>query len=136
FAGFNQWIQEGLPYEGPEPDTLLKRLGLDNLIDRQPDRITFITTLVANKADLNLVKASVRPIPGAELFHRSEMAESLLEIVKADFNFILLISASIVFLALLLLYGRIELALLSFLPMAISWVWILGLAALLDIPFN
>ncbi len=136
FTGFSEWMRKGLPYEGPEPDTLLKRLGLDNLIDRQPDQTTFITTLVANKEDLNLIKASLRPIPGAELFHRSEMAESLLEIVKADFNYILLISASIVFLALLLLYGRIELALLSFLPMAISWIWILGLAALLDIPFN
>jgi 1-acyl-sn-glycerol-3-phosphate acyltransferase len=42
----------------------------------------------------------------------------------------------IVFIALLIGYGRIELTLISFLPMAISWIWILGLMALFGLKFN
>jgi len=41
-----------------------------------------------------------------------------------------------VFFTLLIVYGRIELTILSFLPMVISWIWILGIAAILDIRFN
>jgi len=36
----------------------------------------------------------------------------------------------------LFIYGRIELALFTFIPMVISWIWILGIAAIFDIKFN
>ncbi|MNU52766.1 2-acyl-glycerophospho-ethanolamine acyltransferase [compost metagenome] len=67
---------------------------------------------------------------------RQSVSERLLDLLQHDFNKILLISGSLVFLALLIAYGRIELALISFLPMAISWVWILGIMSLLGISFN
>lgn len=56
--------------------------------------------------------------------------------IKDDFNFILLLSSSLVFLTLLISYGRLELALLAFIPMFMSWIIILGLMAILGIPFN
>src|SRR5690606_1621781 len=45
-------------------------------------------------------------------------------------------SGLLVFFALLLAYGRIELALISFLPLAVTWVWILGIMSLLGLEFN
>src|SRR5690606_14941553 len=57
-------------------------------------------------------------------------------VVKDNFNFILLVTSLLVFFTLLLNYGRIELALITFLPMVISWVWILGICGLFDIRFN
>lgn len=42
----------------------------------------------------------------------------------------------IVFVFLWMSFGRLELALLAFCPMAISWAWILGLMGLFDIQFN
>ncbi|MDP3451556.1 MAG: 1-acyl-sn-glycerol-3-phosphate acyltransferase, partial [Bacteroidales bacterium] len=56
--------------------------------------------------------------------------------IKSDFNLILVISSLLVFVTLLISYGRVELALLAFLPMFVSWVIILGLMALFGIPFN
>jgi 1-acyl-sn-glycerol-3-phosphate acyltransferase len=67
---------------------------------------------------------------------RQEGASKLVQLLNSDFQSIALYSSLIVFFALLIVYGRIELALISFLPMAISWVWILGLMALLGIKFN
>ncbi len=64
------------------------------------------------------------------------MANSLVEVVKDNFNLILLITTSLVFLTLLINYGRIELALMTFLPMVVSWFWILGICGLFDIRFN
>ncbi len=56
--------------------------------------------------------------------------------IKSDFNLILLISSLLVFVTLLISYGRVELALLAFLPMFVSWIIILGLMSLFGIPFN
>lgn len=56
--------------------------------------------------------------------------------IKDDFNLILFISSILVFVTLLISYGRIELAIMTFLPMAISWVIILGLMNVFGIQFN
>ena len=53
-----------------------------------------------------------------------------------NFNYIGWACGIIVFCFLWFSLGSIELALLSFLPMAISWVWILGIMSLLGIQFN
>ena len=53
-----------------------------------------------------------------------------------DFNYIGWACGLIVFLFLWFSLGSLELAVLSFLPMAVSWVWILGLMSLFDIHFN
>lgn len=67
---------------------------------------------------------------------RQQGATQLVAILNTDFNNIAIYSSFIVFFALLIGYGRIELALIAFLPMAISWVWILGLMSLLGLKFN
>ncbi len=53
-----------------------------------------------------------------------------------DFNYIGWACGLIVFLFLWFSLGSLELAMLSFLPMAVSWVWILGLMSLFGIHFN
>jgi uncharacterized protein len=58
------------------------------------------------------------------------------EYVHADFNYIVNVTSLLVFLALLISYGRIELTLITFIPMLVTWIWILGIMALLGIEFN
>ena len=53
-----------------------------------------------------------------------------------DFNYIGWACALIVFFFLWASFRSLPLALLSFLPMAVSWLWILGIMALLGIQFN
>lgn len=135
FRDFKDWV--ALKYKSPiGRDTLFEELGLSNLIDSKPSETKFITTLIADQHELSGVKTKLRAIPGVAIFDRGELAGELLSLVRDDFNYILLASALVVFLTLLVVYGRIELTLLSFLPMVISWIWILGIAAILGIKFN
>ena len=60
----------------------------------------------------------------------------VLNTLTSDFNYIGIACSLIVFLFLWISFGRIELAVLAFLPMLIGWVWILGIMQLLDIRFN
>ena len=56
--------------------------------------------------------------------------------LSADFNYIGIACSIIVFVFLWLSFGRIELAIVAFLPMAFGWIWILGLMNLCGISFN
>jgi len=67
---------------------------------------------------------------------KAGVASKMLIDIKDDFNFLLFYTGILVFLTLLLIYGRFELALITFLPMLISWIWILGICAILEIQFN
>lgn len=135
FAGFEKWIDRKNS-TSINTDTLLKTIGLNNLVTIEKDKTTFITSFVVNNNDREAVKAQLQEVKGIEIFDRSVVASSLLTSVKDDFNYILILSALVVFCTLLLIYGRIELALFAFFPMLISWIWIIGIAALLDIKFN
>lgn len=114
----------------------LEKLGLDKLLDISVDESVFITTIVVDKDKKDAVLNEIRETQQVEILDRSSLVNSLLEIVRNDFNFILIITSLIVFLTLLVVYGRIELALVVFAPMFISWIWILGLASIFEIQFN
>ena len=60
----------------------------------------------------------------------------LVDIVRTDFNSISWMVAAIVFIVLLISFGRIELTLIAFIPMLITWIWILGIMGLFGIKFN
>ncbi len=70
------------------------------------------------------------------ILDKPHFMSQFVEATTTDFNFVLLVSSLIVFIALLLSYGRFELALLSFMPMALSWFIILGIMALFGLQFN
>jgi len=69
-------------------------------------------------------------------FNLNLLNRSVANALTDDFNYIGFACAFIVFIFLWFSFGRIELALLAFAPMAIGWIWILGLMQLFDIQFN
>ena len=69
-------------------------------------------------------------------FTQGDVGSSLVGALNDDFNYILYVCSFVVFAFLWLALGRLELALLAFLPMAMGWLWILGIMALLGIKFN
>ena len=73
---------------------------------------------------------------GQVVFDVSSIRTSVATRLTLDFNYIGCACALIVFCFLWFSLGSIELALLSFLPMAVSWLWILGIMVLCGIQFN
>lgn len=58
------------------------------------------------------------------------------EVLHTDFNRLVNLSLFIVFVILLLFFGRIELAIITFIPILLSWVWVLGLMNIFGLEFN
>lgn len=74
--------------------------------------------------------------PQVVVFDKQNLTSKFVDVISSDFSTILLITSVLVFSFMLLNHGRIELALINFLPMFISWLWILGIMALFGIKFN
>ncbi|MCC6181388.1 MAG: MMPL family transporter [Bacteroidia bacterium] len=70
------------------------------------------------------------------VFDKQNLTRQFVEIIQTDFNTILLITSMLVFGFMLLNHGRIELAIINFAPMFVSWLWILGIMGLFGIKFN
>tara|TARA_B110000037_G_scaffold222923_1_gene300518 strand:- start:769 stop:4512 length:3744 start_codon:yes stop_codon:yes gene_type:complete len=136
FNDFKKWINTSVEVSDISNKKFLEDLGISKLIDLSGEKPIFITSVVVDKKDVTEVLAFLQNSNGVDVLEISTMVGSMLDIVKQDFNFILIISTIIVFLTLLVVYGRIELALIVFIPMVVSWVWILGIANILDIKFN
>lgn len=64
------------------------------------------------------------------------MNSSVASSLSDDFNYIGIACGLIVFIFLWLSFGRLELSILAFLPMAVGWIWILGIMSLLGMQFN
>lgn len=72
----------------------------------------------------------------APLDETQSLTSTIVNNLSDNFNYIGWACGFIVFFFLWFSLGSIELALISFLPMAVSWVWILGIMSLLGIQFN
>lgn len=81
-------------------------------------------------------EATQPDVAGTFAFTQADVGSGLVNALNDDFNYILYVCSFVVFAFLWLALGRIELALLAFLPMAMGWLWILGIMAILGIKFN
>ena len=91
---------------------------------------------VPQQKTAHLIDSIEAAVPGAYAFDVASLNSSIATRLSDDFNYIGWACGLIVFFFLWFSLGSIELALLSFLPMAVSWIWILGIMSLLGIQFN
>ena len=73
---------------------------------------------------------------GAFCFTQEDVSGTLARMLSEDFDRIGLLCSLIVFFFLWLSFGRIELSVASFLPLAVGWIWILGTMRLFGLQFN
>ena len=69
-------------------------------------------------------------------FFSSDLGGSLVGLLNQDFDKIGFLCSLIVFIFLWLSFSSLELCIISFIPLAVSWIWILGTMNLFGIGFN
>ncbi|MDR1197764.1 MAG: 1-acyl-sn-glycerol-3-phosphate acyltransferase [Prevotellaceae bacterium] len=98
---------------------------------------TLIYTIIqAKSSDDILISSNILASENIFTFDDTSIIQKMVNVLSDDFNNVLYICAFIVFLFLFFSFGRIELALLAFVPLTIGWVWILGLMNIFDLKFN
>lgn len=109
---------------------------LDDYITEKPGQASVVTLLKVTAGDKGPVYAAFEKDPNVTVLDKQYLTSKFVEIINSDFGSIALMTSLLVFIVLLMMYGRIELTLVSFIPMFISWIWILGIMALAGIQFN
>ena len=124
----------------PQPiyyfNLLSKSLFAENIsIDSISKQYNVVNILSVKGKDIQKVKQALS-YKDCFSFDIVSMNSAIANHLSNDFNYIGLACGLIVFLFLWLSLGHLELALLSFVPMAVSWLWILGIMSLFDMQFN
>lgn len=70
------------------------------------------------------------------IFNQESILSKIVNSLSDDFNYVLFACSLIVFVFLFISFGRIELTIISFLPLAVGWIWILAIMQIFDIQFN
>lgn len=137
FDPFYQWLNQPFDeyhYTAQEDDLSGKLL---NEWQTSADSITMLISQIRiSDQNKETVYQNFSKTQDVVIFDRSYFANKWVSAINDDFYLILYISSFLIFFALWFSYGRIELTLMSFLPMLVSWVIILGLMGILGIEFN
>lgn len=104
-------------------------------INKAEGRYNIVNVLSVKDKDMQQVKAKLAD-KDCFSFDITSMNSAIANHLSSDFNYIGFACGLIVFLFLWLSFGNLELALLSFVPMAVSWLWILGIMSLCGMQFN
>lgn len=137
FSDFISGIEkEYQPLEAADMESLS---GLCSNYNLQHDSLTRIVNFVKvpTSASENLKAEMRNGLPeNAFVFDISDVGSNLVSALSDDFDYILYVCGFVVFFFLLVSFGNLELSLLSFLPLTVGWLWILGIMNIFDIRFN
>lgn len=134
FAPFYELIDEAVIDKYPI-DFALQFTSMQNVILQQ-DKWSILSTVTLPKEKYLTFTKSIEEMDHILVVDGSKVATETSDAIQSEFNTLFWIASIIVLLAMLAIYGRIELTLISFLPMVISWIWILGISHLFEIHFN
>ena len=139
FDRFQELVET--PFQPCDPSVFLPlataAFPMNLAIDSTAHSYSVVSMLHTSERDDERIAAAIdNSQTGDYVFDVAGMNSSIASRLSDDFNYIGWACALIVFFFLWASLGCIELAVLSFLPMAVSWVWILGLMALCGIQFN
>ncbi|MDB5146069.1 MAG: methyltransferase protein, partial [Mucilaginibacter sp.] len=136
FDNFKKLLYKNFDIADKQNMAAIRKSFLDDFINEKAGHSTVVTlvqTIPQNKAILyDTFKAN----PNVTVVDKQYITNKLVQIINSDFTRVAVMSSMLVLIVLWLTYGRLELALVSFIPMFISWIWILGLMGIFGIGFN
>lgn len=137
FADFERLLEQPLQIREMDYFTPILKNMASNYVVQDTDKILIYNILNVDKKQTDTVVAQLNQLDDNIYgFSDTSIASRLVQALSNDFDYVLFICGFIVFVFLLLSFGRLEMALMAFLPLVVAWIWILGLMGMLDIRFN
>ncbi|MEO7313083.1 MAG: 1-acyl-sn-glycerol-3-phosphate acyltransferase [Chitinophagaceae bacterium] len=136
FDPFKLLLEKDYQLADGEAMAVIRKNFLDDYITEKPGKSTVVTLVKVAPEHKKAIYQTFENDQNVTVLDKQYLASRFVQIVQDDFSSIALMTSILVFVVLLIMYGRIELTLVSFIPMFISWVWILGIMGLTGIEFN
>ena len=126
------WTVKDVEYFAPITESIGTAMYLEG--EDQVQVVNYLTVSEIPGQARNDIKAELPE--GAFCFTQEDVSGTLVRLLSEDFDRIGLLCSLIVFFFLWLSFGRLELSVASFLPLAVGWIWILGTMRLFGLQFN
>ncbi|HEV7232267.1 MAG TPA: 1-acyl-sn-glycerol-3-phosphate acyltransferase [Bacteroidia bacterium] len=136
FQDFYALLDKKFSVVGESKLDTIRKLVLNDWITENKALTTVVTMVKVDNANKQVIYDAFGDKPNLVVFDRQFMAAQFVDVISSDFMLILVMTSLLVLGFMLLSHGRIELTLINFLPMFISWLWILGLMGILGLKFN
>ncbi|HMK02952.1 MAG TPA: 1-acyl-sn-glycerol-3-phosphate acyltransferase [Ferruginibacter sp.] len=136
FDQFKQMLDKTYETVGPGEMAAVRKNFLDDYITEKPGEARVVTLVKIFPEKRQDIYKTFDSDENVTVLDKQYLTNRLVEIINADFTRIALMTSFLVFFVLLIMYGRIELTLVSFIPMLITWIWILGIMGMAGIQFN
>ncbi|MDR1602782.1 MAG: 1-acyl-sn-glycerol-3-phosphate acyltransferase [Tannerella sp.] len=137
FEPFAQLLKRDFTVQDETFFAPLVSLLAENYIVRDENRHMLVHLLYCSKDRTAALEDAIRSDAGnAFVFDSRDIGRRMVDALSDDFNYVLFFCGFIVFLFLTISFGRLELSLMTFLPLAVSWIWILGIMQLTGMSFN
>jgi 1-acyl-sn-glycerol-3-phosphate acyltransferase len=115
---------------------LIRDLFLEKYISTEEGTCSVVSILKVDPVNKAALFKKVASSEDFIIFDNQYFINQFFDVLKEDFNRLVLISMGVVFLILLMFFGRIEIAMITFIPIMISWLWTLGLMGLFNLEIN
>lgn len=138
FNMFEKWFQSDFNQISESDIKLIREAFLGEFIqgtEEMPMAITQIKTSFENKSNLHQILAQ-KSDKDIYIIDKEYLTTQFVKQLQDDFQWLVNITLLLVFLIIWMSFGRIELAVITYLPLALSWIWTTGLMALLGLEFN
>ncbi len=136
FSSFETLLNKDYSPATDEDFAAIKEAFGNEYLISSKEKQTVINAVRVDKSQRKELYAELAKNPSTVILDKGIITNKFVEIIYSDFNSILLYSSLLVFFALLISYGRLELTVITFLPMLITWIWILGIMGLFGLQFN
>lgn len=143
FDSFKDILSDSYPLRDAEWFSPLFATVGQTCVLKDSNSTSLVNYINVPNTETEAVKASISKIiangPAGQfsfVFDSSDVSSQMASLLSEDFDAIGFVCGCIVFFFLWLSFGRIELSILSFLPLAVSWICILGTMHIFGIQFN
>jgi 1-acyl-sn-glycerol-3-phosphate acyltransferase len=136
FARFEALLNKDYQPVGLESFSAIRNAFGNELLIESPEIKAVISSIQINKVNRQKLYAAIEKERSTVILDKEVVTQKFIGIIYNDFNNILLYTSLIVFFSLLISFGRWEITIITFLPMVITWIWILGIMAIFGIQFN
>jgi len=136
FDQFKLMLDKDYALVNREAMAAVRKNFLDDYITEKPGEARVVTLVKTFPEKRQEIYKTFEADENVTVLDKQYLTNRLVEIINSDFTRIALMTSLLVFFVLLIMYGRIELTLVSFIPMLITWIWILGIMAMAGIQFN
>ncbi|MDR0575863.1 MAG: 1-acyl-sn-glycerol-3-phosphate acyltransferase [Tannerella sp.] len=127
-----KWEAVDLSHFNPIRETLA-----GNYIIEKEDKAAVVNMLYTDASKARELEEKLNDYASSSIaFDAGSITRRMISSLSDNFNYVLYVCGIIVFVFLIFSLGRIELSLIAFLPLALSWIWILGMMNIFDIRFN